>query len=190
MTKKAKNLGQQQPVEETMPVEETPVEATEVQREVPEALAALQKELDECRAKTDEYLDGWQRSRAEFANYKKRIERDQVQAYQTAAGSVIKQFLDVLDDLDRALKSRPVEGEGAVWAAGIDLIYRKLVTILDGQGVKIMETEGQYFDPNLHDALTSEDCSEMESGQIISVVQQGYMLGDRVLRPARVRVAK
>ncbi len=104
------------------------------------------------------------------------------------AAIVIKQFLDVLDDLDRALKSRPAEGEGAVWANGVDLIYRKLVSILDGQGVKIMEAEGQYFDPNLHEALTSEVCEELESGQNISVVRQGTILGDRVQPPASVRV--
>ncbi len=116
------------------------MEVAEVQKTL-RSNGLLYESLDESQAKANEYLDGWQRSRAEFANYKKRVERDQTQTYQTAAASVIKQFLDVLDDLDRALKSRPAEGEGAVWANGVDLIYRKLVSILDGQGVKIMEAE-------------------------------------------------
>ena len=74
---------------------------------------ALQADLDAAQAKASEYLDGWQRCRAEFANYKKRIEREQEQVYQNAAGSIVKRYLDVLDDLERALKNRPQSGEGA-----------------------------------------------------------------------------
>lgn len=152
-------------------------------------LQALQQELADSQAKAGEYLDGWKRSMAEFANYKKRIERDQAQVYQNAAGSIIKRFIDVLDDLDRALKSRPTEGEGAAWADGIELIYRKLLTILENEGVKAMPPS-EYFDPTLHEAVTSEDNPDFESGQIIEVLKQGYLLGDRVLRPAMVRVAR
>lgn len=155
-----------------------------------EDLASLQKELEETRLKANEYLDGWQRSMAEFSNYKKRVDRDQGQVYQNAAGTIIKRFIEVLDDLDRAMKKRPQEGDGAVWASGIELIYRKLVSILESEGVKAMNLEGQSFDPNLHEAITLEDSQDHESGQIIEVLQQGYMLGDRVLRPALVRVAR
>jgi len=153
-------------------------------------IEALQAELAESRTKADEYLDGWQRSRAEFANYKKRIERDQLAVSQNAAGRIIKRYLEILDDLERALKNRPQEGEGAAWANGIELIYRKFKSILESEGITPMEAEGQLFDPNLHEAITSEESDEHESGQIIEVLQQGYMLGDRVLRPAMVRVAR
>jgi molecular chaperone GrpE len=153
-------------------------------------VTALREELESTRAKADEYLDGWQRARAEFANYKKRIERDQTQMAQNTAGSLIKRYLDIVDDLDRALKNRPQGGEGASWAQGIDLIYRKFLAILEAEGVKPIEAEGQPFDPNLHEAITQEESPEHESGTVIEVVQQGYILGDRVLRPARVRVAK
>jgi molecular chaperone GrpE len=155
-----------------------------------EAIEALQNELLQARAKADEYLDGWQRARAEFANYKKRVERDQAQVYQNAAGSIIKRYLDVLDDLDRALRNRPESGEGAAWAAGIDLIYRKLLTVLESEGVKLMNPVGQPFDPNQHEAIVQEDSPDHESGAVIEVLQHGYTLGDRVLRPARVKVAK
>lgn len=155
-----------------------------------EEVESLQKEIADCRAQANEYLDGWQRARAEFANYKKRVERDQAQAYQIAAGNIFKRYLEVLDDLERALKTRPQDGEGAAWANGIELIYRKMVAILENDGVKAMDTIGQYFDPNLHEAITSEDSPNHDSGQIIGVVQQGYRMGDRVLRPALVRVAK
>jgi molecular chaperone GrpE len=153
-------------------------------------IEALQAELAESRTRADEYLDGWQRSRAEFANYKKRIERDQLAVSQNAAGRIIKRYLEILDDLERALKNRPQEGEGAAWANGIELIYRKFKSILESEGITPMEAEGQQFDPNLHEAITSEESDDHESGQIIEVLQQGYMLGDRVLRPAMVRVAR
>ena len=155
-----------------------------------EDLHTLQKELEESRLKASEYLEGWQRTLADFSNYKKRVDRDQAQVYQNAAGTIIKRFIEVLDDMDRALKNRPQDGEGAVWANGIELIYRKLISILENEGVKAMDLQGQVFDPNLHEAITLEDSADHESGQIIEVLQQGYMLGDRVLRPALVRVAK
>jgi len=150
----------------------------------------LQNELQEVRTKADEYLDGWQRSRAEFANYKKRVEREQAQVYQTTTGAIVKRYLEVLDDLERALRNRPQNGEGAAWANGIELVYRKLQTILENEGVKPIQAEGQFFDPNFHEAVTLEESDGYESGQVIEVLQQGYMLGERVLRPAMVRVAK
>jgi molecular chaperone GrpE len=189
----------QEPVDESELVKaenenevETP-ESVEVEAPVTlsqEELENLQKELGETRAKANEYLDGWQRARAEFANYKKRVDRDQAQAYQVATGNVVRRFLEVLDDLERALQNRPEKGEGAVWAEGIELIYRKLVNMLENEGVKPMEIENDFFDPNLHEAVVSEENSEYESGQIIGVVRQGYVMGDRVLRPAMVRVAR
>jgi molecular chaperone GrpE len=153
-------------------------------------IEALRDELETTRQKADEYLDGWQRSRAEFTNYKKRIERDQEQTYQLAAGSVIRHFLSIADDLDRALKNRPKEGDGAAWADGIELIYRKLLTTMENEGVTPIQAEGAMFDPNFHEAVMSEESNDHESGQIIEVLQQGYMLGEKVLRPAMVRVAR
>lgn len=155
-----------------------------------EDVQALRNELDAWQARANEYLDGWQRSRAEFANYKKRIEREQSQAYQQAVANVIRRYLEIQDDLERALKNRPQEGDGAIWAEGIELIYRKLASFLEAEGVKVMQVEGQFFDPNLHEAIAMEESSEHESGQIIEVVKQGYLIGERVLRPAQVKVAK
>jgi molecular chaperone GrpE len=150
---------------------------------------ALKSELEEWKAKADEYLDGWQRARADYVNYKKRVEREQVQVHQNASASVIRRFLEVVDDLDLALKNRPQEGDNAGWAEGVELIYRKLSAILEAEGVSIIDADGQYFDPNLHEAITHEQHPELESGRIIAVVKKGYRLGDRVLRPAQVRVA-
>jgi molecular chaperone GrpE len=150
----------------------------------------LQQELEAVKNQAAEYLEGWQRARAEFANYKKRVEKEQAEAYQHAAGRVIARYLDVLDDFDRAMKDQPTEGEAAQWAEGISLIYRKLQNILDAEGVTRMEAEGQAFDPNLHEAVIHEDSEEHASGHVTEVLRQGYKLGDRVIRPALVRVAK
>jgi molecular chaperone GrpE len=150
----------------------------------------LSSELEEWQSKANEYLDGWQRSRAEFANYKKRVERDQALVAQKATANTIKRFLDVMDDLELALKNRPQEGEGESWADGVELVYRKFSSILETEGVTPIKTDGQYFDPTLHEAITNEDNPDFESGQIIEVLKRGYFIGDRVLRPATVRVAR
>jgi molecular chaperone GrpE len=143
-------------------------------------LEALQGELVELRQQSKEYLEGWQRERADLRNYKQRIERDQSAMGQGITVNVIKKYLVVLDDLQRALANAPKKGEAATWAQGIELIVRKLQGIL----------EAGEFDPALHEAITHEDHSELKAGQIIEVVQQGYIIGDRVIRPALVRVAR
>ena len=163
---------------------------TSTETEVLSEEQALRDELNDWQAKAHEYLDGWQRALAEFANYKRRMEREQAQAYQIAAGNVIKRYLEILDDLERALKTRPAEGDGAAWANGIELITRKLASFLEVEGVTPMPAEGQFFDPNMHEAISQEESPDFVSGQIIEVVKQGYLLGERVLRPAQVRLAK
>lgn len=176
-------------------VDQTPDQPTQAEKELVEVAQAdetesLRAALDESQMKAQEYLDGWQRARADFANYKKRVEREQAQAYQNAAASIFKRFLDVLDDLDRALKNKPQEGDMAAWSSGIELVYRKFLSILEAEGVTVMQAQGEFFDPNLHEAISQEDNDHYESGQIIEVVKNGYMMGDKVLRPALVRVAK
>ncbi len=193
MSRKKKNQASEEAAQsdgqEAVPASEQ-IETSDISLALSQEVADLTNELEATRAKMDEYLQGWQRALADFANYKRRVERDQDLANQAAAGSIIKHYLDVVDDLDRALKNRPQDGEGANWANGIELIYRKLLTILDAEGVKLIEAEGQDFNPGLHEAISMEESREFTSGQIIGVIQQGYILGDRVLRPARVRIAR
>jgi molecular chaperone GrpE len=162
----------------------------ELESELMQRIKVLEQSRDEWQAKANEYLDGWQRSRAEFANYKKRVDREQVEIYQRTAGNILKRYLEVVDDLERALRNRPKEGDGADWSEGIELVYRKLTNILESEGVKVMQTEGETFDPNYHEAISSEESPDHESGIIIEALQKGYLLGDRVLRPALVRVAR
>lgn len=152
--------------------------------------SALAEELQQAQDKAREYFEGWQRERADFANYKRRIDRDQQMISANMKGDIMKRYLPVLDDLERALKARPTEDATATWAEGIELIYRKLQSILEAEGLQRIPAEKQQFNPTFHEAITHEDNPDHESGQIIEVVQQGYTLGDRVLRPALVRVAR
>jgi molecular chaperone GrpE len=155
-----------------------------------EEFEALAKQLEEAQVKGAEYLDGWQRSQAEFSNYKKRLEREQLGTAQLMRGAIISRFLPVMDDLQRALSNRPADEASQPWVGGIELIQRKMQAILDAEGVTRIEAEGKMFDPNLHEAISHEPSDAHASGQIIDVVQQGYMLGERVIRHSMVRVAQ
>ena len=170
-------------IENTVEEAEMPENGDQPETEV----EALQRQLEEAEAKAAENLDGWQRTQAEFVNYKNRVQRDREMDYASMKGDIIKKMLPVLDDIERALANRP---EGDSWANGMELIARKFQTILEAEGVKCIEATGQEFDPNFHEAISSEPSEEVESGHIIEVVQNGYMLGERVIRPAMVRVAQ
>lgn len=155
----------------------------------PEAVVAMEQELEAVRIKRDEYLEGWQRAQADFANYKKRVEREQTDSFQRASIRAASRLLEVLDDLELALKDQPSDGDGASWAEGIDLIFRKILNYLEADGIVAMDAAGADFDPNFHEAIAMEDNPDFESGQIVEVLQTGYMYNDKVIRPARVRVA-
>jgi len=152
-----------------------------------EALTNLEKQLAEAQALAAEYKDGWQRSVAEFQNYRRRMEAEKSETYKSAVGSIIKNYLPVLDDMERALDSRPAD---LAWANGIDLICRKLQSILEAEGLKRIEAVGQKFDPNYHEAISQEPAEGVESGTVVAIIRNGYTLGERVIRPAMVRVAQ
>lgn len=164
--------------------------APEAEAQGDETLDSLRARIADLRSLADEYLDGWQRSRAEFANYKNRVKREELEAQSQAAASVLARTLPLLDDLERALKDRPRHGEAATWADGIELITRKWKAILESQGLEPIPAEGQKFDPTLHEALSHEESPDHEEGEVIEVIAQGYRIGERVVRPALVRVAK
>jgi molecular chaperone GrpE len=156
---------------------------------VEDTVEVLQASLGEITTKAEEYLDGWQRARADFANYKKRVLRENADIRQMARGEVIKLYLDIADDLGRALQEKPESREEGTWADGIEIIFQKLRSRLEAEGIKPMNPLGEEFDPNIHEALMKEESDEYESGQIIEVMQEGYWIGEKVLRPALVRVA-
>lgn len=156
-----------------------------------EATEALpEDELAQAKAEAAEYLDGWQRARAEFANYKKRIERETEEARQRITTEFLVKYLGIMDDLERALENAPEDEDMQEWISGIELIYQKFNAILEAEGVEPIEVADERFDPNLHEAISYEETDEFEGGAIIAVTQRGYRLGDRIIRPAMVRVAK
>ena len=181
--KKSKKTQPEEDIEIPVDADETSESSGQDQAE----LEALQKQLEEANAKAAENLDGWQRSQAEFVNYKNRMQRDSEMMRTTMKGDILKKLLPVLDDRERSLAHRH---EGDSWADGVELVARKFQTILENEGVKRIEVAGQPFDPNFHEAISSEPSEEVESGYIIEAVQTGYMLGERVIRPAMVRVAQ
>ena len=152
---------------------------------------ALEKELESLQAQIDEQQDGWLRTRADFDNYKKRVQRDSARTYQDAMASTVKTFLVIADDLERAIKDKPADTEANSWVAGIELIYQKLLNLIKNQGVEQTDVNpGDEFDPNVHEAITQEEHPDFSEGQIIDIVQPGYRISDRIIRPAMVRVAR
>jgi molecular chaperone GrpE len=151
----------------------------------------LMEQLNQAQAQAAEYLDGWQRARAEFANYKRRTEAERIELSATAGADVLARVLPAIDDFDRAANTLPDDLKDHAWINGVMLIYRKLLNTLDASNVKpIVVQPGDTFDPTIHEAITHEDSDQFSSGQIIAELQRGYKMGERVLRPAMVRVAK
>lgn len=149
-----------------------------------EQISQLQKELDDTR-------DSWLRCRADFDNYKKRVQRDAQRSHQDAMASILKVFLSASDDLERALKNKPAGAGVDGWVDGIELIAQKLNNQMKNQGVERLDVKpGDEFDPNIHEAITQEPNPDFEEGQIIDVIQPGYKIADRIIRPAMVRVAQ
>ena len=139
------------------------------------------------RRERDDYYDRLLRVTAEFDNYRKRTDRERRERSEAAGLEVIRDLLPVLDDLERALHAAN-EHEEAKLEEGVELVHRSLASLLARNGVKEIATEGK-FDPHVHEALLSQP-SDAEPGSVIDVVQKGYTIGDRVVRPARVIVSE
>lgn len=150
---------------------------------------SLEERLAVAEAQAAEYLDGWQRARAEFANARKRLERQRAEAFSNAAVAHATSLLPILDDFDRALDNVPQSIAGDGWFEGIILVRRKLQKLLDDLKVEPIEALGQPFDPNFHEALSLKDVDGAESGTVIEELQTGYRIADRVIRPSLVNVA-
>ena len=159
--------------------------------EVTPDLATLKAEITDLQKQNEDYLDSLQRERASFANYKRRIDLDNASYAERLLGEHVKFFLPVADDLERSLQHRPEDPDCASWISGIELILQKLLKTLAAKDVRPLDLKpGDMFDPNTQEAVTHEDNDTYTDGQIIEVVQTGYQIKDRVIRPALVRVAK
>jgi len=148
-------------------------------------LSDLKKTLETERARAESNLAGWQRAQADFSNYRRRVEQEKSDQAKYASAPVLSQTLTVLDDLERALAAVPAALAQMTWIDGVYLIYRKLLAILEAQGVREVSAQDQAFDPQLHEAVLHGAGPE---GRVIQVLQKGYYLHDRVLRPAMVVV--
>lgn len=180
---------EQPPAEDTRPEPEAAGQPSQPSGENGEIedIETLKVKLQEERGKAEQYLANWQRAAADFQNYKRRTEQEREEMARLANASLIINILPILDDLERALSSVDVKLAGLTWIDGIRLIYRKFQMVLEAAGLHEIKAEGERFDPNLHEAVME---AEGEEGRILRVVQKGYKLGDRVLRPAMVIVGK
>jgi len=154
-------------------------------------IETLQKQLDEARSKATENLAGWQRERAEFSNYKKRQDQQMAELRAFSTINLIKRLLPIQDDFERAQKTLPEGVSHMTWIEGVMLIQRKLQGVLESEGVKLIEVKpNDVFDPNMHEAISQDDADGIQSGHVIEMLQTGYKIGERVIRPALVRVAR
>ncbi len=151
------------------------------------APATPEEQLEKAREDANKYMANWQRAEADFQNYKKRTEQERDELRRFGNVSLIINLLPVIDDFERAFASLDSHLAGLSWFDGIYLIYRKLSQLLENAGVRPIESEGQPFDPRYHEAVAHV---EGEEGKVLSEVQRGYKLHDRVLRPAMVVVGK
>ena len=153
-----------------------------------EKLEDLQRVLEETREQADENLHSLQRTAADFANYRRRVDDEREAMAQLSSGVLIGKLLSVVDDFDRALENVPVDTHEG-WVDGVRLVDRKLRSLLEAEGVTQIEATGQPFDPNLHEAVVYEETADHPDNEVIGELQRGYRLRDRVLRPSLVRVA-
>jgi molecular chaperone GrpE len=144
----------------------------------------------ELQRQRDEYYDLLLRKSAEFDNYRKRVDRDRQNLSDAAAASMLEELLPLMDDLERALKVEAAAEGGEAYRRGVELIHRQLGEILRKRGVRPIEAIGVDFDPHYHQAVTYEPAEGRREGVVIQEFRRGYMLGDRLLRPSMVKVAK
>ena len=185
------------PTEETLEEQEITEETAETEDEAAEETAeetaeepSLEEQLAQAQAEAADYKDRWMRSQAEFANARKRMEKQRADAYTNAKADIVLKLLPVLDDFERALKNAPEAIREDSWYEGIELVERKLQTVLEGLNVSPVAAVGELFDPNWHEAISQEPSEEHESGIVSRELQKGYKIGDRVIRPSLVVVSE
>jgi len=147
----------------------------------------LSLQLAEEKERSQAYLANWQRAAADYQNFKRRVEQERDELSRLASAALIINLLPIVDDMERALQNVDAHLAGLTWVDGIRLIYRKFQALLEMSGVEEIQAEGQAFDPTLHEAVMF---GEGEEGKVQSVVQKGYKLRGRVLRPSTVVVGR
>jgi molecular chaperone GrpE len=146
-------------------------------------------DVTDLQRERDDYYDRLLRKTAEFDNYRRRVERERREQADQAVVDLLQELLLVVDDFDRALTVESGDGAGA-YRKGVEMIHAKLHDLLRKNGVQPFDALGADFDPKLHQAVVHESSPDHREGEVIDVLQKGYMMGDRLLRPAMVKVAK
>jgi molecular chaperone GrpE len=175
--------------EEPTPNTQGTIESRQPGQPEVESRSELQQQLEVEQARADECLNLLQRTQADFMNYKRRTAQEQNENRAAAQAAILAQILPVLDDLGRALRSIPPELRDNSWVQGILLISKRLTSVLEQTGVRQIGQPGEKFDPHWHEAVSRETRSDVPEGSILQVYQPGYVLGDRIVRPAQVAVA-
>jgi molecular chaperone GrpE len=155
-----------------------------------EWIELLEAQLQAAIQRADDAEAGWQRARADFANLKRRVEEERAALAAAASDRLLGRVLGLADDFDLAIEHVPEDVRGSPWMGGIEAIDRKLRALLEAEGVQPMGGEGEPFDPRTQQAISYEDATDVPDGTVTKVLQRGYTIGDRVLRPALVAVAR
>lgn len=150
----------------------------------------LQEELEEYKKKADEYLNAWKRTAADFENYKKRREREDAELMRFIQEITVVKMLPTLESLEQALRHAPADEKFKNWSEGVVRIVQQLEDTLMEMGIEKIKTVGEKFDPAIHEAVETVESAEAESGKILEEVQSGYRLNNKIIRPAKVKVAK
>ncbi|MDI6883022.1 MAG: nucleotide exchange factor GrpE [Patescibacteria group bacterium] len=150
----------------------------------------LKKKLEECEKLKNEYLTGWQRSRADFLNYKKEEIERMEKLGELVRTEMILKILKILDNFERAEKEISEDSRNSNWMKGILQIKNQFLDFLKEEGVEEIKTEGEKFDPNFQEAIEKAEAKDKKPGQIVEVLEKGYLLNGQLLRPAKVKIAK
>lgn len=150
----------------------------------------LQKRLAQLESESASYKDQFLRTTAEMRNYKRRVEQERGDLIRNAGAGVLMKMLPILDDLDLAMSHVPQEIAASPWFSGVRLVQTKLQTVLEGEGVKPIQAQGQPFDPNFHEAVMHEAAGPENAGKVTAELRRGYTLHDRVIRPTMVKVGE
>lgn len=150
---------------------------------------SLEEQLVAAKAEAVRNLDGWQRTQAEFANARKRFDKQRAETYMAANIDLVSKLLPLIDDFERALDLVPEDERTDPWVSGMALVHRKMLAILEEMNVQPIAAVGETFDPALHEAWSHEPSDIYDSGTVVREMRRGYRLGDRVIRPALVSVA-
>ena len=176
--------------DETNPEMESPQEGAAPSEAVQTPTQGPNGDTDALRREAQANLEGWQRSRAEFLNYKKRTDREIKESHERASLDALSKMLPIIDDFERAVQNIPEDLKSNSWVSGTALIQRKFDKLLEEFSVQRIDPTGQPFDPRFHEAIgTDESTADIPSGHVTVTLQKGYLSGERVLRPALVRVA-